>query len=115
MKSLIRAAAAFLIALAIFYCLPNAIEVRLEPVLGPFVSYTVLGDALGCLFIAALYPNIGFTLYTLLTAFEISLLQYGATDSTMAWFGDLVPALLIAAGCAAVGFAGGMNAHTRPA
>jgi hypothetical protein len=87
-----------IIACIVFsYVFPTIVERLLAGRIGPFWSYVVLGDIVGCAALGTLTRwKIGIALYLVLDVFEAILLQANIVGPTgMAWLADAVPTVLL--------------------
>ncbi len=85
------------LAVGASYVIPNLGERLLERQIGPFWSYVVLGDLVGCLAIGALTGwKLGVGLYILLSIVEtIAYRTHLVSRVAMMWMADLVPTLIL--------------------
>ncbi len=79
------------------YCVPTLIELMLAPHAGPWVSYILFGNLLGCgfLFFWLDMRKTAVLVYVVATSLDIVLLAVGKPAS-VAWISDLIPATISA-------------------
>lgn len=94
-----HAVSLMLFAALITYVLPTVVELIAAHDPGFGFGVIVFGDLTGCACLAALLgmPMFGVVLYVLLSVFEACLYFTGVLSATtMAWFVDILPTLVVA-------------------